>query len=193
MSSVSFLPLTHLGARERDASLSQGVLWKFDVSARISSSSFDRGPKLSPVALRDDNRQHGDENQHSTWNHKYRLVGKNIDNSSRWEDDEPDEGCGQANVGIWSAVLRLKKPGRICKFFTSHGVATGSSGHCAAECVVHKRWFNRTFFDSGAQLPPCYISREVNWTGWTCYFASTFPRRQSLEFLLLRLLEIACV
>ncbi|GFV72839.1 hypothetical protein TNCV_1325501 [Trichonephila clavipes] len=43
-------------------------------------------------------------NHHRTCGHKPRSVGENRGNISCREDDEPDEGSGQANVEIWSDV-----------------------------------------------------------------------------------------
>ncbi|GFS62618.1 hypothetical protein TNCV_3736891 [Trichonephila clavipes] len=43
------------------------------------------------------------------------LVGKNHDNSKRREDNEPDEGSGQTNEGIWSVEVGLKKPALTVK------------------------------------------------------------------------------
>ncbi|GFX17775.1 hypothetical protein TNCV_475751 [Trichonephila clavipes] len=51
-------------------------------------------------------------NQHRTQCRKPHLVGENRD-SSRQENDEPNEGLGQTNVGIDSAVVGLKKPARV--------------------------------------------------------------------------------
>ncbi|GFX25317.1 hypothetical protein TNCV_1274771 [Trichonephila clavipes] len=52
-------------------------------------------------------------NCHRTWVFKTRLVGENHDNSSRREDDMPDERNGQTNPGISSAVGGLRKFARM--------------------------------------------------------------------------------
>ncbi|GFX16237.1 hypothetical protein TNCV_4704911 [Trichonephila clavipes] len=47
----------------------------------------------------------GMANQQKTWGRKPRSVHENCNNSnSRREDDEPDEGNGQANALIWSTA-----------------------------------------------------------------------------------------
>ncbi|GFT85893.1 hypothetical protein TNCV_3255451 [Trichonephila clavipes] len=66
----------------------------------------------------------GTSNQHRTWDRKPRLVGENCDSSRRREDDVPDEGSGQANGGIFSVVVGLKKLAcmQISHFLRSHCV-----------------------------------------------------------------------
>ncbi|GFV30668.1 hypothetical protein TNCV_1777211 [Trichonephila clavipes] len=76
---------------------------------------------------------------------KPHLVGENRDNSSRRKNDAPDKGSGQANVGIWSAIVGLKKPARVCKFLLSPRVVAGSSGHCPPERVDYAKWCISTF------------------------------------------------
>ncbi|GFX58064.1 hypothetical protein TNCV_4048221 [Trichonephila clavipes] len=117
------------------------------------------------------------------------LVSEIHDNISHQEDDEPDEGCGQTNAGIWSTVVGLKKPAHMqiahfpqdcCTEYRSP--RTGRCGSC-----------NSTFLDCGAYLPECYILREVGWMLCTCRLASTLPGLQSVEFLFLEPLEIVFV
>ncbi|GFW98674.1 hypothetical protein TNCV_2758531 [Trichonephila clavipes] len=76
---------------------------------------------------------------------KPRLVGKNHNNSSRREDDEPDEGNGQTNEGIWSVVAGLKKLARkkIYHFFRScckeyQSLSTRTCGSCT---MAHQHIF----------------------------------------------------
>ncbi|GFW54326.1 hypothetical protein TNCV_3702871 [Trichonephila clavipes] len=51
----------------------------------------------------------GTTNYHRTRGHHPRSVGENRDDSSLWEDNEPNEGSGQTNVGIRNALVGLKK------------------------------------------------------------------------------------
>ncbi|GFX88868.1 retrovirus-related Pol polyprotein from transposon 17.6 [Trichonephila clavipes] len=55
-------------------------------------------------------------NQYRTGGHKPYLVYENRDSSNRLENDEGDEGRGQVNARIWSAVVGLKKLARYSTF-----------------------------------------------------------------------------
>ncbi|GFY24330.1 hypothetical protein TNCV_1013791 [Trichonephila clavipes] len=50
---------------------------------------------------------------HRTWGRKPRIAGANRLNSSRWEEDDPDERIGQLNARICGTVVELKKPARM--------------------------------------------------------------------------------
>ncbi|GFX18137.1 hypothetical protein TNCV_1578161 [Trichonephila clavipes] len=75
-----------------------------------------------------------------------KSQGKNRDNRSRRENDEPDEGNDQTNSGICSCMLGLKNL-LVFKYPTCPRVTTGSADHCASELVVHARWCTSTLFD----------------------------------------------
>ncbi|GFX27217.1 hypothetical protein TNCV_1563971 [Trichonephila clavipes] len=52
----------------------------------------------------------GTANHHRIGGLKLHLIGGNRNNSSRRENDEPDEGNGKTNTGISSSEVGLKKP-----------------------------------------------------------------------------------
>ncbi|GFT49389.1 hypothetical protein TNCV_4583561 [Trichonephila clavipes] len=74
-------------------------------------------------------------NQHRTWGRKPRLVGENRDNCSHWEDDEPNEGCGQTNADIQSAVEGMKElTGMRGNWQISHSSGENKSGDHVVIC-----------------------------------------------------------
>ncbi|GFY12171.1 hypothetical protein TNCV_3097251 [Trichonephila clavipes] len=99
---------------------------------------------------RDDRKQHWTTNNHRTRNRKPRLLGENHDGSSRREDDEPDKGRSQTDMGIWRSVVGLKKLARMQIFHSSGESRRGTTGHCLPERVVHVRRCTSTFFDCDA-------------------------------------------
>ncbi|GFW43018.1 hypothetical protein TNCV_1474141 [Trichonephila clavipes] len=92
----------------------------------------------------------GMTNHHRTWGRNPRLVGKNRENSSRWKDDEPDEGSGQAKAARYMNFPNSSRGRKI--LFLQHilpELLQGVPGHCAPERVVLARWCTGTFFDCG--------------------------------------------
>ncbi|GFU51165.1 hypothetical protein TNCV_966561 [Trichonephila clavipes] len=103
---------------------------------------------------------------HRAWGCRPHLVSENQDNSSHWEDDEPDQGANEC------------------------GDLEHRGSSCTLERLVHARWHISTFFDCNAQPPSCYIFQEVDWTLQACCSASKLNGPQSVGFLLLGSPEI---
>ncbi|GFV04689.1 hypothetical protein TNCV_333291 [Trichonephila clavipes] len=69
----------------------RGYVMCQESSRTVLPNSTDRGEEVGTMRT---------TNHHKTWVRKPRLVARNCDNCSRWEDDEHDEGNDQSNAGI---------------------------------------------------------------------------------------------
>ncbi|GFT34463.1 RNase H domain-containing protein [Trichonephila clavipes] len=67
------------------------------------------------------------------WGHKPSLVGENRDNSSCWEDNDPDEESGQTNAGIWSAMPAFEKCNIKSMKFSEGRKSFEMSTNCSSE------------------------------------------------------------
>ncbi|GFW86032.1 hypothetical protein TNCV_1968401 [Trichonephila clavipes] len=74
-------------------------------------------------------------NKQRTWDRKPHLVVENRDSISLQEDDEPDEGSGQSNVVIGSAVVGLKKPARMQISYSSAEKKSGVQVVVEERCI----------------------------------------------------------
>ncbi|GFV11884.1 hypothetical protein TNCV_1217591, partial [Trichonephila clavipes] len=118
---------------------------------------------------------------------KPRLIVENREDCSHQEDNEPDEGSGQANKRLWSTVMGMKKPKRMqISHFRSY---------CRVVVTAHR---NSWFTNDGATahfsiiLDATYLGRGTERDGPVA-LPPRFPDLNPLDFFFWSHLNFTCV